>query len=522
MILINAARNAYRSKQTKRAVLIATIMCSIFAHAVHATPLNNVFDTQPIYNAFGLDKFYKRRSISEARLTIAPFYQQTSTARDNKSKKVPAGNRLGQWNMLGVFFGPEGAPTTLNFADPVNANETYKILRAAQRSVQAITEQERTGSTVGDNRYRVGPEDLLPATPDTSVVYAGGFTNEKNFNPSDDTFVYADVYANYEKIGLRSQFNFDFCFGFGVAVKWGVVDVKQYPKNFVLEQQFLIDAGQSTPETPPKNGDPAPADALALFNTFMDPLMRNRVAKDLGLDLTSYHKTDAEDIHVQAYWHFPVDFKDSAGDVGVTMVPYIAVGGWFPVSEKVSQDKPFAVPTGNDGRTGLTVDVSLAFDFPILPRCDQTLQLAFGGGILMFDEKDRKDQRFPSSEFQNGLIPWKIALLNNHPGLTWYFNISGKSEEFIEGLSVYFDFIYTQHLRDRIILKDPNPTRNAAFQNGYENYILKTSWKNQQINIGSNYRLANWISLGGAVQAHISGVRVYRSVTLLGNVVISF
>lgn len=484
----------------------------IFNNQVLSTPLNNVFDTQPIYTVYGVDHFYNKKNKNKIRFYISPFYQQTSTARDNNGTKVPAGDRLGKWNMFGVFYGPGGAPTTLNFDTPFVNGETFHNLRVAQRQVQTITSQALT-NTMADNRYRVGPQNFATG------IEAGGLTNEHNFDTDKHPFVFVSVPTNYEKAGVRSQLNFDFCFGLGVSIKGGVVDVKQRPKDFKFETQFQADytgVGEST------STDIAKKDARDLFCHFMSPTIRNRIAKDLEFDLNVFHKVAAEDLHLQVYWHFPIKYYDQSGDVGVTFIPHIALGVWLPTGMKIDHNKAFSVPTGNDGHVGGTFEASLGFDFPILPKGEQTLQFNVGGGILFFGEKNKTNYRFPSSQFQTGMIPWKIALLSKRPGLTWFFNASLQSEFFIEGLSVYLDFIYTKHLPDEFRLKDPNATRNNAFKEGIAKAERESSWKNQQVHGGMDYRLTDKLFLGGAVQAHISGIRVYRSVTLLGSVKVVF
>ena len=405
-------RNINLSKQTKTMLFIATFFFGIFTHTCHATPLNNVYDTQPIYSVFGADKFFKKRECGQVRFVISPLYQQTSTARDNAGKKVPAGDRLGKWNLFGVFFGQDAAPAPVNMTN-------FPNLFAAQTAVDAITSQAPTVNPPNQaNRYRVGPAH--PANPPTqpNEVQVGGLTNEFNFDPDKRPFAYVSVPLNYEKIGVRSQINFDFAFGLGCAVKGGVVDVKQAPKKFIYEAQFIADAGFASTPTP--NTTPAPTDALGLYCAFMDPLILERITEELNFNMHTFHKTGAEDVHMQVYWHMPIDFKDSAGDLSVTMAPYLSLGLWLPTSKETNTDKAFAVPFGNNGFTCFTAEGSIAFDFPILPQRavhPQTLQCAFGGGILLSSTHTKFDQRLPSSELQTGLIPWKAPFLRIHPGL---------------------------------------------------------------------------------------------------------
>ncbi len=573
-------------------IVAADVVSSLLIMTCYSTPLNNVYDTQPIYNFMGLDKYYKKRNKGELSFYISPFYQQTSTARNCQGTKVPRvfsttvdsktttrrwGDIQGPWNMFGVFWGTEGAPASKPFTQT-----NYPNLYDAQQKVSALMSQLET-----DNRYKPG-RDL------TKDIY---------FEPQTDTFAYVTVPFYYEKIGVRGQLNFDFAFGLGMSIRGGAVHIKKNGSinygsglpplplesttspspgtvtgyspvnlcsNFVLEHQFEADVinGATKEATDPTKS------AVQLWNYLYTPSRREAILKELGIDYCSYCKTSAEDIHAQLYWHIPIVVKDdgccgygngndNSGDIAVTIVPYIAVGVWLPASKRIDTDKLFAVPPGNDGYYGFTAEASIAFDFPIIPPNCQSLQFCVGGGILSFNDKDLLNTRFPSAtppasdqigkpsvstSLQNGIYPWKTDI-TKRPGLTWYMNASLKANNFLECLSAYFDFVYTQHLRDKISLKSCGvgtggcdtsynscttccvpcnpcgPTCNidqSAFIKGVDKVVCESCWKNQQVNIGFDYRLGSAVSLGGAVQAHISGVRVYRPVTLIGTIDISF
>jgi len=486
--------------------------CMLLVMTCISTPLNNVFDTQPIFTVMGTDKYYKEKDKGEIRFYITPMYQQTSTVRNADGIKVKAGDRLGAWNMFGFFFGRDAASKTFN-GDAANYPHLYPQTQPSGHVPPdpRATVADITGQAVSaDSRYRIGANATL----------------EQNFKPEKLPFAYVNVPLNYEKVGLRSQMNFDFGFGLGIAVKGGVVDVKQKFTNFIEEEQFHTDHGYVLRAT-------TNPDAQALYTDLYSPVQRDAIAKDVDLYFTTYRKTAAEDLHLQIYWHFPIDLYDNDGDVAATVVPYLGFGAWMPSGAKSDPNQPFSVPTGNDGFYGFTFDASIGFDFPVLPKTNQTLQLCIGGGFLLFNSKDQTNVRMyaagstglpntsTNTDYQIGIIPWKTNI-NRRPGLTWYFNTSLKSEEFLGGLSIYLDYIYTQHLKDSITLQEPNATRKAAFNNGLERYKRDTSWKNQQVGAGMDYKIADNLKLGGAVQAHISGVRVYRATTLLGGITFTF
>ena len=467
----------------------------VVAGSLLATPLNNVFDTQPIYTPFGHDAFFVEKEKGEIRFHISPFYQQTSTARDGDGKKVPGGDRLDKWNMFGVFFGSGGDPKG---AAGLELNYPA-ALGPAKTAVAVATNQ----AIAAQNHYHANAD----------------LTLESNFKPDMYKFAFFSVPTNYEKIGLRSQLNIDFGFGLGVAVKGGVVDVKNKPRSFnLVDEQFARDVGLPVSTAGTNSSDEA--DGVIIYNALFEPTARDAVAKDLGLSLKPYQKTALEDLHVQCYWNAPLDLADNKGETAVIFIPRIALGVWIPTGEENDAAEAFFVPTGNNGFFGGTVDASLGLDFPVLPK-GHSLQFNLGGGFMFSSEKDEDNQRIHSSELQSGIIHWKTSI-KHRPGTTWYMNASMMADGVVDGLAMFFDFIYTQHLADSITLKTADATQKAAFEAGLPRTIRETAWKNQQVNGGFNYKIAEALSVGGAVQAHISGVRVMRSVTLLGGVTLTF
>jgi hypothetical protein len=500
-------------------VLLVALLLPLMSVCCFATPLNNVFDTQPIYTVYGAERFFSEKDKGEIRFHISPFYQQTRTARDNNGKRVPAGDRRGQWNSFGMFFGSDAiSPNTI---------AAYPRLNTAQTSVMATTKYD--AANIVDQWYH----SQINKAPDLGLTGEDAFSKPypaptTGTSPNlvvnrDNYFAYVSQPINYEKIGVRGQLSFDFGFGLGVIVKGGVVDVKQAPyvkqspTSMIFNPTFISDYTVASGGTASQLNK----DAQALATNFLNQPTLTQISQELGIDLSTYHKTCPEDIHLQIYWNFPVDCFDNEEEVGMTFIPNISAGVWFPTGKKSDINQPFSVPTGNDGFYGITAECSLGFDFPILPPGDQTLQVVALGGILVFNEKNEPVARVPSSDFQSGFIPWKTNI-HRQPGLTWYMGGSLVAENFLDGLSIYTDFLYTQHVTDSIQLRETNAKRRAAFANGMPRFVRETAWKNQQVNVGFNYKLAEAIALGGAVQAHISGTRVYRSVTLLGGITVMF
>ncbi len=483
--------------------IISTIIITLFIVSFSpCTPLLNPYEPQPLYTPQGLDKFYKKRKKFVSFFALSPFYLNGTSARNEKGKKVDGGNRLGNWNQFAIFFNPSKDTT-----------KTYSTWDTAKSDIGTVTKKDIED---GD-RYRTETD----------------LTNEINFDPAKDTFAYVTNPIKFEKYGLRGKLGFESKWGLGIALKGGVVDLRHryqsrqmsytwqtgtntYPfLPYVLESQLVTDM-----KTGSEN---VQIDATDIYNALFIPSKYDGICKDLDIDNKSYKKTGAEDTHIQLYWQAPISFKDKDDDIALRVVPFFSVGVWAPTGSDLDQNKLFFVSSGNDGFVGISFEGSLAFDFPVWPRKNAFFQAAFGAGVVIYPEKEFNDYRIPTSKYQVGVIPWKTKV-EREPGITWYGNISAKGDNFINGLSAFFDFIYTSHEKDNFKLLESNTDRKKVFEdNGsMQEMERRSSWINQQVNIGLEYQIVKNLAIGGAVQAHISGKRVLQTVTVLGGMTFTF
>lgn len=462
---------------------------AIVSSSLNASPMLNPQDPMPIHTAYGTDKFFKNNDKTHFTLHVSPYFQHTSTANNGdltltaKGSKVPAGNIDGQWNMAAIFF---NKPTTTGQTNLTNYNMAMQTLQSGP-----VT------SAVGKNLTDSALFDLAQ-------------------NPLDAVAVYKRVDVTYEKLGIRGQMSFDIGYGLGVAVKGGFANYKQIPvftTDTILQTALgsaktPTDATATTPAAPTLSPDAA----KAIQTKVMSTTARNAIAKELGLDLSGQRDTDVEDVHVNAYWNFPFKIKEQDQHV-MSVVPYLSVGCWLPLGKDRNTNKPFSISVGNDGFTGITADGSIALDFPGM------FQLSGGGGISFYMPKNYASYRIPTNVAQVGLIPWTTPI-SRDPGPIWYANISLKAENFSPGFSGFFDFTYTEHLKDKITIKDPNSQRAALFLPAVAEE--RSGWKAQQATAGFIYNITNNMALAVAVQGTIGGNRTYRPTTVLGSLIALF
>ena len=454
--------------------LLCLIIVALFGvNRITCLPMYNLQDPAIIHTIYGTDKFYHHREKSGPSIYISPFYQHTITASDQCGRKVPAGNIYGPWNMFAIFFN-----------DPRTAS---------QRAQTPIYEQARAA---------------MAGLKDASGKYGGrDYTIEKQHDPDRDTVgQYKEVTLDYEKMGLRLQLNYDFACGLGFAARFGVADYSQKP-DFVFQDGFLIEACvEPVPDMSSFQQEP---NAKTIFDRLMSDNTRNCIAKEFGLNLCEQCGTDIEDIHVSAYWHWPICIKHK--DCNCRLTPYLSVGVWLPTGREMKDDEPFSIAFGNDGFTGVTVEASLGFEFPDI------LQLNAGVGVLFFSSRDLNCRRIPTSEFQVGFIPFETNITKD-PGTIWYANLSFRAIEFIKHFSFNFDYVYTRHTGDNIKLA--NKDCNSLFKP--EVLEKRSKWIAQIANAGLQYHLSEHCSFGFAVQGYIAGKYNYRPTTLLGSIMLEF
>ncbi|MFH1831531.1 MAG: hypothetical protein ABH827_01880 [bacterium] len=467
--------NIYKRRVSIGLMLVLFVL--FFIKNGSATALNNQYDPAPFHTIYGTDKFYTERDSSAISFNLSPYYQHTASAsKSGDGHKTSAGNIYGAWNMLGVFF---------NMPNGSVQNPAYVTAKNAITQLQFNPADKKTNTNLAkEENFDVNGQD--------SVAIKSA--------------LYELVGVEYEKMGLRGQFAFDFAFGLGVAVKGGVADYKNIPKSF-----YVKDA-TGTNEIEDTRAAPVTDVMGAIENILMTANKRDGIAQALGLDLSAQRKVDLEDLHVSVYWHAPIKFKDN-GSTAFKLIPMVSVGGWLPISEERNQDKLFSVPTGNDGFTAVTIDGSLMLDFP------EMIQVGAGGGVSISMTEELENQRIPTSKYQVGLIPWKTNI-SNKPGTVWYANISFKADNFSPQFSFYFDYIFTEHLKDKITIKETNANKKALFKPA----VLeeRSSWKAQNINAGLKYEFTKNCFMGIAVQGYINGEKTYRTTTMLGSLGLVF
>ena len=463
-------------KCARAAKFYAVLAAFLFVvHCSFAAPTAMYFDPGIHHQVYGVNRFPANNSHKDGNwafdISLDPFYQHTSSARDRYGNKVPLGNRLGRWEMLAIFWEGEACPDS-------------KLMIEAAPESKPFTE---------DNYCWMH-------TVSTDLVERFGLTDDdpsaRGIKDPDGDY---SVYVNYEKIGVRGTLNAVLGGGFGLAIKGGIVEYKQTPTAY--ENHTFADSVEG--------------ELHHYINShIMSYTSRERIAYELGLSLDRYETTAFEDTFAQLYWTHDFKFDDNKGNHVVGVVPYISTGVWIPTGKKKDPDKMFSLASGHDGFWGVAIEGAFNFDFP------DTLLFSIGGGVTFFETKTQDNQRVPNHRLQAGIYPWKTSIRRTI-GPAINFNISLKTADIIDNLSFYFDYFYAKHNRDTIHISKGCPdTHSSVFHP--EMLEADSYWQSSMIHAGFDYRVTPNLSFGLSGQGHLSGRQVYRTYTVMGEITFTF
>ena len=441
-----------------RYLLYSLFLMISFISCCVAEPAALYFDPAITHNMLGVNRYPVKQKDWTFDLHLSPFFQHATGARDRDGKKVPEGDRLGRWEMLALFWEGDNEKATTE-ASPKTFNSTnYSTLYTLSQDLAAIGV--------------------------TDVSYGGRVDKDGDFS----------VAIDYEKLGLRGELNVAMASGFGLAIKGGIVDFKQTPS--------FTDVSTSTDE-----------EVVAFLADLMFTTTRQKVFNEIGLNVDRYETMVFEDTFVKLCWSNAFKFDDEEGNHVVSVIPYLGAGVWIPTGKKKDQDKAFSLPSGHDGFWGITLDGALNFQFP------GTVLINIGAGAAFYETKTLHNYRAPSHKYQYGIYPWKTSIRKTL-GPAWNFNVSLYAKDIVDKISVYFDYLYSEHERDTITIVDSDSTRKALFIPS--KLEEESAWKSQTIQLGFNYQLSPNLAFGFTGQAHLSGVRVYKTHTIMGTVTFTF
>jgi hypothetical protein len=465
---------------------------------VYSVPMYNQYDPFSYHTIRGINHTYKKQKDKyQASFDLSPFYQYAFGARGNTNSKVPEGDVFGRWNMLGLFYGVQNnteikaAPTSKPFVlyQVGGGDQPYIPNAVTQNSYENLSEAWRVLDGKDEGTGVLDPPYNIKKGVDNLDNY---YTDPDNYDAITWNKYLPKIYTNYEKFGLRGQVNLFLKKGFGINIKGGLIDYKQTPE---------VDYDNNFTHVSAATNDGY------IYDYLIKEEKLDLITSEVGLSFDAYQETTLEDTHIEFTYQIPFDIMNDDDEHVVTLVPYIAAGLWIPTGKEKNQNAAFSLPTGNDGFWGLTLDGQINFEL------SDSMLFGFGAGASYFFERDLDDYRIASHEDQQGIFPW-TAKITKDPGLLWYFNSTLKAEQFIDNFNAYIDFIYLRHNKDDITMREDDDTRNQYFVPTVNEE--DSNWWATMFQGGLEYRFSEGLQMGFGFQAHLSGRRVYRGVTLLG------
>jgi hypothetical protein len=498
-------------------LLFLFVFCifQIVFHAQAKFPTLLYHDPMPLYSPRGVDVLPPLKSQFEQERrwvswNLSFFQQQAKSARNDRSIKVPVGDRLGRLNASGFFFG-----TKLKFentATPADGILDFSIALSdkAKAKFPALTKAFTEITAVGvDAEVFTKPDKFK----------FDFFDDEKN------NAGFMSIESSFKKRGFRSMimcepFDFVRC-----TLQFGCVEYS-YSGNFISKTTNASEVG-------------AVESDLLLTNQ----QKITEVAGGFGLDFSKQQKTTIEDIMLGAELMYPIILSGIDREPAVMVYPFFGAGIWIPTGAKSDPNKVFSLATGNEGFLGGGLKGGLIFHFLDM------LYVSFEGSCVFFDTKDVV-LRYPTHRYHQGLYPF-AKQFSKKPGLTWNLDLSMAVRHVVEGLSFYIDFIYQQHERDTISAYIPIPeylTLETAKTDETEFYVTSSAyevlpqtdfgslddaqihdvlsqasfWKQEMFTVGFSYEVTPGFEVGLAFRGNLSGKQIVRTETIMGTLRFAF
>ena len=398
--------------------------------------------------------------------SAAMYGQKATTARDLKKQTSFVGDVHGRLNMVGLMYGalPKGViqPSLLQTA----ALQNFQTAPLATTSIANPTYSDLT----------------------------------QNFGFFTDP-------GKYHKVGLRFQASVRPFQDLIFTVQAGIADLQQttslvgmtplalaanvYPANAVVTPtQFALD--QTTVE-----------------QYLMEPAQQ--IFQQLGVTVGDVQQTGPEDVSFYAILrhNFPINQEaDPEEWAYFIFTPILQIGATAAAAKAASPYKLYDLSLGNNRHQSINVSAGFSLDFA------ETLELDFFTGITHFFSRTSV-ARVPTSQLQSTLFPYTTNIISK-PGQSWFISLGINAYHLMDNLSVYAQYLYMAHLKDKISLVTPDP---AFLPSRLEQ---DSPFKIQVANFGFDYDLSPNFAIGLGYQWPLARRGAYKTNTVLLNLTLTF
>lgn len=401
-------------------------------------------------------------------LSTSMYGQKATTARDLDKQSVSIGDVHGRLNMVGLMYGSLPAGVT---------QPTLLATAAAQNFLNT------------------------PLTT-TSIANPTYSDQTQNFG------FFADP-GKYHKIGLRFQASVRVFEDLIFSVQAGVADLQQtttlLDRTPLSSSTNVYPANTTTPLTPNGFG----ADQSTIERYLMEPAQQ--IFQQLGVTVYDIQKTGAEDVSFYAILrhNFPVN-QDADPEEWAYFIftPLIQVGATAAAASAKDPNKLYDLSLGNNRHQSVNIAGGFSLDFA------ETLEVNFFTGLTHFFSRSYLE-RVPTHQLQSTLFPYSTTV-DVKPGQSWFISTGINAYHLIDNLSVYAQYLYMAHLKDKITLTNPDP---AFIPSRLEQ---DSPFKIQVGNFGFDYDLSPNFAIGLAYQWPLARRGAYKTNTVLLNLTLTF
>lgn len=384
--------------------------------------------------------------------SLSPFGQNADQGKNLTKEKSELGDLTGRWGLVALMYGslPQG---TTSFTP------TLEAARAA----------------------------IFPA-------YPPGTINDPSYIDPKQQFGFISFPIKYRKRGLRFECSLQIINDIGITLQSGLSDICQ------------------TVTATPLCSSSSECDCLTTNDNVTQYLTCKYVdiAKELDIDIYTFHRFSIEDIQLILYWRHAYEINKSRENWPQFLaIPFVTLGGSIGAGEERCPQKIFSLSFGNNGHNAIGITGGIDLDFV------ETIEIGAEAGITHFFDRDICNARVPTSEFQSNIFPYTTDITVS-PGLNWHFGAKMLAYHFLERLSGYFQYVIIQHRKDSICLKKSD---SAFLPEVLED---RSCWQVQLANIGFNYDISPNVSLGFLWQAPLAQQNAYRSTTIMFSLSASF
>jgi hypothetical protein len=436
----------------------------------------------------GWDYEWADQKCDHINISISPFAQNADRGKTIKGSRCPTN--------IEAEPNPNSCPTRFDtpLGDLTGRTDMIALLyNNGALNTNTLYPQGQTLAPL----LQTALDALFPAAADGTRP---GLNDEANIDPTQQLGFF-EITEKYRKRGLRIEASGLLWHGMGLRIQGGFSTIRQ------VQEEILNLTNNATDTFDPKT----PTVNQPSVNTYLMEQLKE-IARQLQIGFCNdFIETSLEDLRFNLFWRdmFPVNEGAESKWARFLAIPYAQISGSISPVKKDDYRNFFAAPFGNNGHKSFGMTAGINLDFI------ETIEIGGEIGFTHFFKRDYCNMPVPTNRFQNNLYPFSTNV-SIHPGENWYFCARLAAYQFLDRLSMHFEWYVLDHQPDHIALKVPD----TAFVP--ESLECKSSFKVKLGNVALNYDFSPNFNIGLLWQIPFSQRNAYRSSTVMAGINITF